>query len=72
MDRREFLKVEGASVASAVVGGCDGGRGSQVCEEKDPGELYDISSQHPEIVETLKQEYKEWFKDVSKPSQRLS
>jgi len=33
--------------------------------EKDPGESQDISSQHPDLVEKMKNQYEEWFKDVS-------
>jgi len=34
--------------------------------EKDPGELHDISAQHPEMVESMMKKYKLWFKEVSK------
>ncbi|AQQ70044.1 Arylsulfatase precursor [Limihaloglobus sulfuriphilus] len=32
---------------------------------KDPGEKHDISAAHPEIVKRMKDEYRQWFSDVS-------
>lgn len=33
--------------------------------DEDPGENHDIAAQHPELVEKMKRQYEEWFKDVS-------
>ncbi len=33
--------------------------------EKDPGEKYDISSQHPDLVRKMIRQYEDWFADVS-------
>jgi arylsulfatase A-like enzyme len=33
---------------------------------RDPGEANDLAGQHPELVDSMKQEYDDWFKDVTK------